>query len=102
MPSSRTSVECFAKPGRHGFHGSVFLRVSARGVVRFANWEPAFAVELADSMRRLLYNADVRTRGFVTLDVFGDNSALDVDVEQVEPIADELTRAACRASGVFA
>ena len=100
--TSQTSVTCVASVGKHGKVGTVFLKVCARGRLRFLNLPFPAALELASAMGMLLCDADIRARGFITVGGFQGGASLDIELEQVEPIADELVRASCRASGVKA
>lgn len=101
MATSPSSLSFFATIKRPGL-GYVIVRATRGRRVELAQWSPDLSLRIADAMRLSLYDADARARGAVELNVFGNGTVLDVELAQVEAVADDLTRAACRASGVRA
>lgn len=95
-----THLECIASPRSR----SVFVRViKDRRLRDVLDWPVEFAVRVSDEMMAQLRDADIRGRyPHLSLDVFATGEMLEVDWAQVEPLADALVKAACRASGARA
>lgn len=101
MSTAPTALSFFASIKRPGL-GYVIVRAKRGRRVEVTQWSPGLSLQIADAMRLSLYDADARSRGTVELNVFGNGVVLDVELAHVEAVADDLTRAACRASGVRA
>ena len=84
-------------------HHSVIVRAKHRGRIFLAQWSIPLALEVADTMRALRDSPEARAQGFVALDVFPrERVLLEVELAQVDGVADELVRTASRASGARA
>lgn len=99
-PRKMPPISSVAAVGRNG--GTVFLRVQVTPeYASVCYWRTHEALEVADGIRTCLADASVRARGEMTLSLpTGDVLALGLRV--AHDIADELTNAAARASGVRA
>ena len=95
-----TRLDCFANPRSR----SVCVRIIKDRQLRdVLTWPAGYAVLVSDEMMTQLCDADVRARcPYLSLYVSQSGEVLEVDWAQVEPLADELVRAACRASGARA
>ena len=94
-----TRLDCFANPRSR----SVCVRIIKNRQLRdILNWPAEFAVRVSDELMAQLADADIRTKyAHLSLDL-DRGEVLEVDWAQVEPLADALVEAACRASGARA